>query len=807
MKKLDSDVNRFLGGVRQGVKALTFLLTVGAVGSGWAEGGYVTLTANSDYNAGFADAQWSETVDDPSTRDYLVANGKKLTTKNAETVDARSLTFGEVNGTKGTFFQYYSATFNNEGLIFANGEYYQHYANVTLSGKTKVISPASAPFLFYNDSSKANDTLTFPGDFSSADEDCGIVVYAANNKNFTFALTGTSENYLGSIVVTSRYDSAGAPWGTNLKLGTAKLPGSVTMGDGTKLMVSAACELGSLTLTDGVALEFSQDLTVKSFTWTGTERIPLTWKGGPSKVPVAEETIVPILTMPIGSAVGLKDFVLVNETFDGKMPVLAMIEDVAAGTKTLAGVYYSLVTLNSRDGLTTGNVNTSSPYDYNSMIAAENWSDKSNVHDKAWYSVSRINGGTPFVTPFGTDAVCEFPGVALTLGERTLLVLQGLEFDVPILNVTKDLTIYGLWNPGRLQRVKFDRLVMADGAAITNQMRNAANLVLEGPISGSETTVITLMGAPGATSACETLNTLDGDNSKFRGKIVVTAATNRATEEHGFTTLYVKDGTNLGGARSAFTYDALSIDNLCVLDALAPVTLDEPTRGIFVESSAKLTTSGVKGNCVRFNVGDAAHALSIRETITLNGTIRKTGAGALALGGALKFLDANTNLTDTVPAREDLHKLIMTGGQLKPLAARSMDGLDIVFSNKVSKLAVGLTIDAATTDAELAQYGFIDLKTANPLVATEKTGTVPLTLENLPADPKEAFSVPICTVRKSVAEDVLALLVPAEKRVMLGNVKAKITLSASEPFTLDGFEAVTIKADVTPPAGMLLLVR
>ena len=183
------------------------------------------------------------------------------------------------------------------------------------------------------------------------------------------------------------------------------------------------------------------------------------------------------------------------------------------------------------------------------------------------------------------------------------------------------------------------------------------------------------------------------------------------------------------------------------------------------------------------------------------------------MGGTLKFVDASAALTDVIPENAEQRKLIVTGGALKPIAARSMDGLDIVFTDKgpmegYKPTDVSLAIDAAATDAEFKQYGFINLKTANPLVIDGKNLTaVPVTFENLPADPKEAFSVPICTVRKSVAADVLALLVPAEKRVMLGNVKAKITLSASEPFTLDGFEAVTIKADVTPPAGMLLLVR
>ena len=87
--------------------------------------GYVTLTKSTSSSAGFAGAVWSEEVADPSTRDYLVNNPIAVFyTTNGEIVNAKSLTFGEVGGGAGKYRTYYSATFENNGIIFANGEAY-----------------------------------------------------------------------------------------------------------------------------------------------------------------------------------------------------------------------------------------------------------------------------------------------------------------------------------------------------------------------------------------------------------------------------------------------------------------------------------------------------------------------------------------------------------------------------------------------------------------------------------------------------------------------------------------------------------
>ena len=811
-----------------------------------AEGSDAVLNSNPTVQLGFYGATWNPTSLNPSAVDpdddgsnignyaYLV-KGKTLKCKESEVIKAKSLTIGEVGGTAGTFVHYYTLTILNEGLVLANGSILQQNPNhLAINADVTVTAPKDVPFVI-KDNSRSDKSRTggvhFTKSFSGA-EGTGVKVglTAGSLYNVDLKLSGETSAYLGEITVdgtvlggeetTPGFVLSGTDFGGSVTyIGKARfevggdVPSSMkalTLSAETIVKLSQPLSVNQLTLPAGMVLNVgAQKITViESFVITGEGKIGINFSGAPSKLPVSEEVAIPLITYPIDCAIGLDDFVVPDNTLDGKTVAFRIVEDPVAGTKTLTAFYWPLITMIERQSDGAGNFTVAGHLTDNSMSLTTTWSDGRVLHDKAYYSFKKISGTTAFVTPFNLTDRVEFPGAGLTFGDTTVLTLQSSEFFVPEIRIASAVKVYGLYSPATEHTLLFDRLFIGNSCSLTTSMRAGSSLILKGSIAGGETTSITFSGAAGSTSSCETINMLDGDNSGYKGKIAVETAANRGTETRGYTTLRVRDGKSFGGARNAFTYDAFSINNMSVLDVLADVTLDEVSRGIYADSSAKLTDPDAKANCVRFKVADAAHALTIRETITLNGTIRKTGAGALALGGALKFLDGEGALTDDVPADAALHTLYVTGGRLKAIAARSLDGLDIVFSNDVSKLDVGLTVDAAATDAELAQYGFINLKTTeNPLVASVKTGIVPVTFENLPADPKEAFSVPICTVRKSAAADVLSLLVPAEKRIMLGNVKAKITLSASEPFTLDGFEAVTIKADVTPPAGMLLLVR
>ena len=79
--------------------------------------GYITLKTSNGID-GFLKAEWSESVEDPSKRDYLVTGGKVYKPgyiKNSrEPIPSRSFTFGEVDGGKGNFHASYDSEFLNE---------------------------------------------------------------------------------------------------------------------------------------------------------------------------------------------------------------------------------------------------------------------------------------------------------------------------------------------------------------------------------------------------------------------------------------------------------------------------------------------------------------------------------------------------------------------------------------------------------------------------------------------------------------------------------------------------------------------
>ena len=131
--------------VVSGVERLAFVLMLLGCSLSALADGYVTLTAKNSIETGFAGAAWSETVEDPSTRDYLAAGGYLFYTKPNEVVNAHSLTLGIVGGKVCNFFAYYSATFQNEGIIFSLPE--RHGSDTFGEGNFHIPSQCSIQIL------------------------------------------------------------------------------------------------------------------------------------------------------------------------------------------------------------------------------------------------------------------------------------------------------------------------------------------------------------------------------------------------------------------------------------------------------------------------------------------------------------------------------------------------------------------------------------------------------------------------------------------------------------------------------------
>jgi hypothetical protein len=147
--------------------------------------------------------------------------------------------------------------------------------------------------------------------------------------------------------------------------------------------------------------------------------------------------------------------------------------------------------------------------------------------------------------------------------------------------------------------------------------------------------------------------------------------------------------------------------------------------------------------------------------------VYKQGAGTLAMGGELKFLNAENALVDTPPDNAAKRTLYVQGGVLKPLAADALNGLDIVFSNSVNEVDVGvnaadvaLELDLDTEDALLKAYGLRNTKSSLPLTLSLAGGAtkVPVRLLSDRTSADEAFSVGVMTVKAEIADETFAKL-------------------------------------------------
>ena len=702
--------------------------------------GYVTLTKNSSTSKGFAGADWSETVADPSTRDYLVNNNRIFYTTSGEIVNAHSVTLGEVGGTAGNFFAYYSATFNNDGIIFANGEVYPRASQDTFSGKATFISPASAPYRFHGTGYRPVG-FTFAGDAHSA-ATAGILAYSQGTNGFHITFSGDTSDYLGSVVVTSQYDNAGAAFGGELRLsGSASyFGGSIVMRDGTTFKPQIATSVGSLTFDEGSSLSLiaGDPLTVRTALTVSGGPVPIALSGAPS-TEVAEVTRYALVTMPAGSACTEADFSLPNYGSNFRIaPHLYM--ETSGETKTLYAAYYPTVTLTVKNnGSGIGDTTTES-----AITNGTYWSDSEPVHGFAHYLVSRISGTTGIMTPYAPEETMVFPGRSLRFGEYTSFAIRTGDYTISNLYFncgSNGTAVYGLNGYDVTLRGKFS--VNANGIVSFGPRRNGS-IRMAGPISGQDSSLLNACGSAAGTSQCRGIVILEGDNSAYAGKMTVTLdypGNLRFADQ--FMSLRVSDAASLGGPRPEFAYDALKIEHAGRFEAYGTFTMDEPTRGVFISGQGRFY---VKTN----------ETLSVKEQLTVNGRAYKEGPGMLALGGALRFLDSEGELTETPPAEATNRTFYVTGGRIKPLSAHSLDGLDVVFSNKTSKLDVGIALDIEPTDAELLAKGLCNAKSENPFSVQSDNANEKIKIALECADPVEGkiYEFAVMTLTNTVADTV-----------------------------------------------------
>lgn len=276
---------------------------------------------------------------------------------------------------------------------------------------------------------------------------------------------------------------------------------------------------------------------------------------------------------------------------------------------------------------------------------------------------------------------------------------------------------------------------------------------------------------------------LGGPNTNYTGRILMaTAGTFNSPRTFTPTStnrieVTVSDARALGGKRSAFTYDALRIRDWALLKLTNSLDFAETTRGAFIDGTG----------CIA--VADGCTA-SFRASFTFGGTLRKQGAGVLALGGTARFTAETINspsVGDT-PV-EGANVLAVEAGGVKPLSKGAFDGVALSFAE-----GTALHLDADPADPEVATYGLYDVKCATP-VALADGMTLPVFFDG--EAPEGMVTRGVLTVPADQAEPLLARLTVGRRPK--GRTVAFRSVSVSQDVT-------SVVADLTPK-GLIILCR
>ena len=193
-------------------------------------------------------------------------------------------------------------------------------------------------------------------------------------------------------------------------------------------------------------------------------------------------------------------------------------------------------------------------------------------------------------------------------------------------------------------------------------------------------------------------------------------------------------GGNFGGpycGKADNAWRSIYVNGHTVLLATNDMAVVEPTRTFFLE------------DCARFYVA-SNKTFAIESDITLKGEFRKTGAGRLALGGAMRFNDA----TDSEPMAGD-NALNVNAGELMVNGADAVNGLAITFAEG-TQLAVDPESAAATSAT-----GFKATRWATPFATTAADGKIAVAIApKATFDPGTGFTVALCTVPTAAAGDL-----------------------------------------------------
>ena len=691
-----------------------------------------------------------------STADYYVGNGRSLYTyyggsAAASTFPGNSVTLGDIAGAKNAFLYLRGnslTSFPRGGIKLARGQTLNNYAqnaSQSVSGSVEVLAPSTTPFQLW--SYYAGCKQIWSGNFSGA-VTAGLLVGGGScRNNFEFRATGDWSEYFGTVIVRKGVVSSEDTKVTYRPQTSSSFPGSLVMEESTAISPLNADDVitvKSFSVADGVkivvpatAATNASIMVTNAFLCSGVavvdaSGVAATTVGGNGRNAV-------VLTVPDSSDIEESMFVLdeTSTAANGRLKV----SDNGDGTKSLKVVFYAIVTqtVSDSDG-SVGHQNRQP----SSLLDATHWSDNELPHANADYFVQPINNNACHLhTPLDTDY--EFPGESLTFKGWCYLYSWGRTFSCKKLVIKNNSRIYMGNNSGVTAATLFNggEVCLESGSVTLASWNNLGRpVVFESSLTGAAE--LKLAGV-NSTSMPRGETYISALNTNFTGTITVDLSGKDASVVPGdemCQTLYVNDGRNVGGLLASFDYKALSLSQyarLVVTNAAVVTFEDGVNRGIFIGDVGRLVSTEGQTMC-------------IKRPLTVDGNLRKEGAGVLELASEVGFLAAGAR-TNAIPDDASKRLLSLSEGVLKVSHVDAVNGLTVQTANGTK-----LRLDLETTDSDLIAYGIRNTKTTTPFAVGDGASEVAIEIDLSHEPDFKAKTLAVMTVRQDCAASARALV-------------------------------------------------
>ena len=228
---------------------------------------------------------------------------------------------------------------------------------------------------------------------------------------------------------------------------------------------------------------------------------------------------------------------------------------------------------------------------------------------------------------------------------------------------------------------------------------------------------------------------LKGDNSGYLGRIDVTLDENKSKgypSETYFETLKASSALQLGGNLMSFAYNALSLRNYALFVVTDDILLKKASnRGLYAELVGRVEVAEEK-------------TFSVECGLTLNGELRKSGNGTLALGGVAGFGDSG----DSAPI-EDKNLLKIDAGAFKPLSSECVNGVALAFA-----AGTKLTFELCPEDQGLAAHGLKLTRTGGSFVISGDMLPIFFSCDDVTKIPGTGVEVALFTGSQEICESI-----------------------------------------------------